>query len=159
MKQLTLSDKICLTITSVCGVGYLPFASGTWACVVAVLVFALIKSQFYFLIAAAGAVVLSYACSSRAERIYGEKDSKKIVIDDFSGMMITLLFTPRNAQFIIVAFFLFRALDLVKIPPANKLEKFPGAKGIVGDDVVAGIYANCILQAVRVILKISGFTF
>jgi phosphatidylglycerophosphatase A len=159
MKQLTLIDKICLTITSVCGVGYAPFASGTWACVVAVFVFVFIKSQFYFLIATAIAIILSYACSSRAERIYDEKDSKKIVIDDFSGMFITLLFMPRNAQFVIVAFFLFRALDLVKIPPANKLEKFPGAKGIVGDDVVAGIYANCILQLVKLTLKLSGFSF
>lgn len=87
--------------------------------------------------------------------MFGEKDSKKIVIDDFSGMLITMLFIPASLPFIFCGFFLFRALDMVKIPPANIIEKCHGAKGIVGDDIIAGIYANLILHLVRLALKIA----
>lgn len=141
-------------ITSVCGVGYMPFASGTGACMVAVALFVLIKSQIIFVVVTALSIILAYGCSTHAERLYNKKDCKKIVIDDFAGMLITLLFLPRDPRFIIVAFFLFRALDLVKIPPAHALEKYPGAKGIVGDDMVAGIYAAIVMQTVRLLLKI-----
>ncbi|MDD5194119.1 MAG: phosphatidylglycerophosphatase A [Candidatus Omnitrophica bacterium] len=154
MRELSLSDKICLSITSVAGIGYMPFASGTWACLAAVYFFALIKTRFYFFIATIITIILSYLCCSRAENIYGEKDSKKIVIDDFAGMLISLLFIPRDFKFVVIAFFLFRALDLIKIPPANRLEECPGACGIVGDDVVAGLYSCFILGGVRAALKI-----
>jgi phosphatidylglycerophosphatase A len=152
---LSISDKICLAITSVAGVGYIPFASGTWACVVAVGLFALIESSFLFVMVTCLSVALAYACSTHAERLYNKKDCKKIVIDDFAGMLVTLLFLPRDPKLIIVAFFLFRALDLVKIPPAHALERYPGAKGIVGDDVVAGLYGCIIMQAVRFLLMLS----
>jgi phosphatidylglycerophosphatase A len=156
MRRLLLKDKICLAIATLFGAGYLPLASGTGACIIAVFIFMFVKSEFYFLIITALSLALSYACSTRAEKIYNEKDCKKIVIDDFCGMLISLLFIPHDIKFIVIAFFLFRALDVVKIPPADTMEKFSGAKGIVGDDVVAGIYTNLILQILRLALKISS---
>ena len=156
MKKLLLRDKICLAITTLFGVGYLPFASGTWACIVAVPIFLFVKNKIYFLIFTIVALILSYSFSSHAERLFGQKDCKKIVIDDFSGMLVSFLFIPYDFKFLIIGFFLFRALDCVKIPPADMLEKYKGAKGIVGDDVVAGLYTNLILHAVRLALKISS---
>jgi len=156
MKKMVLRDRVCLTIATLFGVGYTPMCPGTAACVVAVLVFFLIKSQAYFFVFTLISLILSYVVSGRAEKLFGEKDCKKIVIDDFSGMLITFLFLSRASEFIFIVFgfFLFRMLDMIKIPPADKIEKFQGAKGIVGDDLVAGIYACFILQAVRFILQI-----
>ncbi|MBU1121416.1 MAG: phosphatidylglycerophosphatase A [Candidatus Omnitrophota bacterium] len=154
MKKLLLRDKVCVWITSIFGIGYSPFFPGTLACVVAVFIFILIKNSSSFVVFTAISVVVSFLLSSRAEKIFNEKDSKKIVIDDFAGMLITMLFIPHTPQFIFCGFFLFRALDMIKIPPADKIEKYHGALGVVGDDVVAGIYANIILHLVRGILAI-----
>lgn len=155
MKKRTLIDKVSLTIATLFGVGFTPLCPGTASCVVAVLIFLLIKNPIYFLIFTIFSVIISFPTSARAEKIFKIKDCKKIVIDDFSGMLITLTFIPKRIEFIIPAFFLFRMLDMLKIPPANKIERLHGARGIVGDDIVAGIYANLILQAVRLLLRIS----
>jgi len=154
MKKRTLSDKVSLIIATLFGVGFTPLGPGTASCVVAVLIFLLIPNPIYFLILTIFSVIISFPTSARAEKIFKIKDCKKIVIDDFSGMLITLTFIPKRMEFIIPAFFLFRMLDMLKIPPANKIERLHGARGIVGDDLVAGIYANLILQAVRLLLKI-----
>jgi len=152
---MSLRDKICLVLATLFGVGFTPLCPGTAACVVAVLVFLLIKSPLYFLFFTLISLVVSFPLSTRAEKIFGQKDCKKIVIDDFSGMLVTFLFIPRDIRFVIAGFFLFRMLDMLKIPPADYMERYRGGRGIVGDDLVAGVYANLVLQAVRAALKIS----
>ena len=154
MKDKSLLDKISLMLATLFGVGFTPLCPGTASCVVAVLIFLLIGNPVYFLILTIFSVIISFPVSARAEEIFKIKDCKKIVIDDFSGMLITLIFIPKRIEFIIPAFFLFRMLDMLKIPPANKIERIHGARGIVGDDLVAGIYSNLILQVVRLLLKI-----
>ena len=154
MKDKSLFDKISLTIATLFGVGFTPLCPGTASCVVAVLIFLLIGNPIYFLIFTIFSVIISFPTSARAEKIFKIKDCKKIVIDDFSGMLITFLFIPKKIELIIPAFFLFRMLDMLKIPPADRIERFSGAKGIVGDDLVAGIYSNLILQIVILLLKI-----
>jgi len=44
------------------------------------------------------------------------------------------------------AFFLFRAFDMFKIFPGNKLEGLKGSAGIMLDDLVAGVYTNIVMQ-------------
>lgn len=134
------------------GIGKTPLCPGTAACLVGVLLFVVIKSQIIFLLLTIAVLFVSFPVSDRAEKIYKVKDCKKIVIDDFAGMMITYLFIPHDLRFIIAGFFLFRMFDMLKIPPADKFEKFPGAKGIVGDDIIAAIYANLSLQITRLFI-------
>ncbi len=154
MKKKSLFDKINLAIATLFGVGYTPLCPGTASCVVAVAVFILLGNPVHFLVFTIFSIIISFPTSSKAEELFGIKDCKKIVVDDFVGMLVTLILIPKRIEFIISAFFLFRMLDMLKIPPANKLERLRGARGIVGDDLVAGIYANLILQAVIFILKI-----
>jgi phosphatidylglycerophosphatase A len=62
---------------------------------------------------------------------------------------VTLLFQApgtRTAPFYVLAFVLFRAMDIVKPPPARSAERLPGGWGIVTDDLVAGVYANLALR-------------
>ena len=56
----------------------------------------------------------------------------------------------------IAGFCLFRFFDFFKIYPANKIERLPGGWGVVGDDLVAGIYTNLCLQAFKLALSISS---
>ena len=143
-----------MAITTLFGVGYTPLCPGTAGSLVAVLVLILIPNPVYFLSFTLISIIVSFLLSGKAEKIFKEKDCKKIVIDDFSGMLITFLFIPYNLKYIVCGFFLFRMLDMLKVPPADKIEKFGGSKGIVGDDVVAGIYANLILQVVKLLVSI-----
>jgi phosphatidylglycerophosphatase A len=142
-------DKASVLLATLFGTGYFPLCPGTAAGVLGLLVFIVIKSPVVFIVFTFLATMASFPVSSRAERIFGKKDPKQIVIDDFCGMLITFIFIPHDIRFIISGFFLFRMLDMLKIPPANVVEGYKGSLGIVGDDIVAGIYANLILQAVR----------
>ncbi len=155
-KNISIKNKCVLAIATLFGVGYTPLMPGTAACLVALLVAILIRSQAWFIIVTVLSLVLAFYFSGRAENILGKKDAKEIVIDDFSGMLITYILIPYNIKFIIVGFFLFRAFDMLKVPPANRVEKCKGALGIVGDDVVAGVYANFILHIVNVLLRASA---
>jgi phosphatidylglycerophosphatase A len=49
-------------------------------------------------------------------------------------------------------FFLFRVFDILKPFPARKAEKLPAGWGVVGDDIVAGIYANAALLILQKIV-------
>ncbi|MEM7816473.1 MAG: phosphatidylglycerophosphatase A [Candidatus Aenigmatarchaeota archaeon] len=152
--SLTLRDKFWLLVATIFGVGYFPIFSGTVASILGIVAFLLIKNQIYFSIFTFFCVLLSFPSSERAEKIFFKKDSKKIIIDDFVGMLLSLILIPNNPKFLVSAFFLFRLFDAIKIPPADKVELLNGAKGVVGDDIVAGLYTNFILQVLRVILKI-----
>ena len=79
---------------------------------------------------------------------YWGKDSYKVVIDEVSGMAITLLFVPIKWQYILIGFVLFRFFDILKPLYIRKMEKLPGGWGVMADDVLAGIYARIILQIV-----------
>ncbi|MFA6282430.1 MAG: phosphatidylglycerophosphatase A, partial [Candidatus Omnitrophota bacterium] len=87
------------------------------------------------------------------EKIFDEKDCKKIIIDDFCGMSLALLFIPYDIRFVTAAFILFRVFDAFKVPPIDKIERFKGAVGVVGDDLAAGVYSLVMLQIVRLFVK------
>jgi phosphatidylglycerophosphatase A len=53
---------------------------------------------------------------------------------------------PLSLRTVVAAFFLFRIMDVVKPFPARRLEDLPRGWGIMADDVMAGIYANLVLQ-------------
>ena len=82
-----------------------------------------------------------------------KKDHPSIVIDEVVGFIFAMMFVPVTWQNLIIAFFIFRFMDIMKPPPANWIDrKFSNSFGIVGDDIVAGIYSNVLLQ---IILQIT----
>lgn len=84
--------------------------------------------------------------STQAVNIYKSKDPSQIVIDEVCGYLFTMILIPFNWVNVIVGFFLFRILDILKPYPIRKIENLRDGYGIVLDDVLAGIYANIILQ-------------
>ena len=147
--------KVSALFSTLFGLGYFPLFPGTIGSLAALGLFFLLKSKLAFFIAAAVIFPFAFLFSHYGEIYFREKDCKKIIIDDFLGMMISLLFiAPGNYFLILAAFFTFRALDAAKIYPANVIEDLPGARAIVGDDIVAGLYTLLIIQSVKVLLKI-----
>jgi phosphatidylglycerophosphatase A len=79
------------------------------------------------------------------ESIWG-KDHNRVVIDEVAGMCITLLWVPVTPLNVLIGLILFRIFDIAKPFYIRKLEKLPGGWGVMFDDILAGIYANLILQ-------------
>lgn len=129
------------------GLGYAPVASGTFGSLGGLFLYIVLKGDpMLFLGATIFIFLLGMIFSAQAEKVYGRKDPKEVVIDEVCGMMVSLLFLPDRSWIVITAFILFRLFDVIKPPPCRKIEKLPGASGIMLDDVIAGIYANLILQ-------------
>ncbi|GAB4007525.1 phosphatidylglycerophosphatase A [Spirosoma migulaei] len=74
------------------------------------------------------------------------KDSYRVVIDEVAGMCLSLLFIPINEKTLLAGLFLFRLFDIAKPFGIRKLEKLSGGWGVMLDDLLAGLYANIVLQ-------------
>jgi len=120
--------------------------------------------------------------SSRAATYAGLKDPQHVVIDEVSGMHLTLVLAIMplglptgllpadeatdfglysalsllNWKYLLLGFILFRVFDIWKPWPIRRLEKLPGGWGIMADDWMAGIYAAILL---RVALHFGLFAF
>jgi len=129
-------------------IGYLPFAPGTFGTMAALIFMFILKPSLHLHIILTLFIITAGVFSSgKAEELFGQKDSRHIVIDEFAGYMVSLLFLPLSWGYIIAAFILFRFFDITKPPPLKKFEYiFQGGFGIMADDIGAGIYANLGLQ-------------
>ena len=82
-------------------------------------------------------------------------DSKIIVIDEFLGVYLILIFYDQIKIInpyvtIMLIFILFRFFDILKIFPANIVDrKLKSAFGVILDDLIAGIYTIIILYIVN----------
>ena len=85
--------------------------------------------------------------STDIEQKLKQKDPGIVVVDEVVGIMIAMAGLPLTFPVAICGFFLFRAFDMFKIYPANRLEALPGGWGIMMDDVMAGLYTNIALHA------------
>ncbi len=75
-------------------------------------------------------------------------DPGPVVIDEVLGMLVTLFLNPVGWSGAILGFLLFRASDIIKPYPANRLEQLHGGVGVMADDLMAAIYANLALRAI-----------
>jgi len=134
------------------GIGRVPFASGTVASFVALplgwlLVFLGPKALVVGVVIAC--VAGFWACEVHA-RALGVKDPSECVIDELVGQWIALAPIAIEARVyewrpFVMAFFLFRLLDITKPWPIAAMEKLGGGLGIMADDIVAGVFAALAL--------------
>jgi len=105
----------------------------------------------------AGAVAvlaLGVPAATAAETYFGRKDPGHVIIDEVVGQMITLVLTPRAGwKWLLAAYLLFRASDVVKPFPARRLERLRGGWGIMLDDAAAGCWALAALSLLEYVLK------
>lgn len=136
--------KLCATVFNL---GYFPIP-GTMGSLAGLLIYFLLKTNsVLYLIILAMLLVLGFYVSGKTEEILKQKDSAKIIMDEVCGMLIALFLLPARMPVVISAFFIFRALDTIKPIPIDKLQHLSGSKGIMLDDIVAGVYTNLIIQA------------
>jgi phosphatidylglycerophosphatase A len=142
--------NIILFLASGCGFGYLPYCPGTFGTVVAVPL-SLVVNRIAVTNPWLSALVLSALMSiaiwlaGQAARLLGKKDPQVIVIDEIAGFVLAN-FRTGSWTGLIIAFGLFRFFDIAKIFPAGRLETLQGGRGIVLDDMCAGLYTFLILR-------------
>ena len=147
--------RFVLGITSVGGLGYAPFAPGTFGSLGAMPFWwlAAVLSPLHYGVMTLAVIGLSIWASNHAEVIYGEHDSGKIVVDEFAGILATGFLIPQTWQWAIAVFVVFRLFDILKPPPIRQIDRsLGGGAGVVLDDVVAGIMACITLHLAKVVI-------
>lgn len=146
-------EKIITLFSTGFYTGYFPVAPATFSTLtLGVSVYLLISPLASYIYGALtlGLIFVSIFLSDRSEKIFQKKDCSHIVIDELVGFLITMFLVPFGWTNLFLGFFFFRFFDIVKPPPANFFNnRKRGGLDIVLDDVVAGIYANLLLQVVH----------
>jgi phosphatidylglycerophosphatase A len=144
----SLLTILATTLATGLGSGYSPVAPGTAGTVVGIILFWPMRGWpvIYQCAAILALFAVGVPASTHTARRVGIKDPPIVVVDEVIGVWITLLFLPFTPIAVIGAFLAFRLMDIVKPPPARGFEALPGGWGIVLDDVMAGVYANLLMQ-------------
>lgn len=145
-------------LVTVCGLGHLRPAPGTWGSIPpAAIMFLLVLLESHWTVPAIAlaivCVVSCLACAvfgDAAEAKYLRKDPSQVVADETAGMCVALTWLPEvfgsTLLAVVLAFLLFRVFDILKLWPADRLQRVPGGWGILLDDLVAGLQAVVVLQ-------------
>lgn len=152
------------------GLGRCRPAPGTWGSLPPVLLAAALltfgvsgDSLLFGLIMAAVAGLYTGVCirfGDRAAATYGKVDASEIVADETAAMALVLAFLPAGstatpalaAVTLILAFLAFRAFDILKVFPADRLQELPGAWGVYLDDIAAALYTLIVLYVATAVL-------
>lgn len=131
---------------------------GTWGTLPAWLIayFLIGGDQVILAVAAIVCTPISVWAAGEAEKMFGH-DARKIVIDEWAGMFVTLILVPYNPLAYGIAFFAFRGFDVFKFFPAAQAESLPGGWGVTADDIIAGIQSNVAVHALLYGLMKYGY--
>lgn len=127
--------------------GYLPGAPGTYASAAAALMWWYLPQKYFYVLFFLFLIIAAYACG-RAEVIFGKKDDKKIVIDEFIGIFTAVLFLPKTVFVLVAGFTLFRFFDVKKPFFIKSVQKCEGSAGVIYDDMLAGAVTNIIINLI-----------
>lgn len=84
----------------------------------------------------------------RRSVLSSDEDPQEVVIDEFAGYYLCMLFFPPDALHCTLGIIAFRLFDITKPGPIKALERLPGALGVMADDLLAGLFAALSLLAV-----------
>lgn len=139
-------------LASLLGVGFIPGAPGTYGSIFAAAVYLLLPAALFmpanwplYWLGLAFLVSAAVLVSGQAERKLGH-DAPQIVIDEAAGYFLAVALLPHSLAVAAYALVLFRAFDIIKPWPVNVSQRLRAGWGIVADDLLAGVYANIIIQ-------------
>ncbi|MEJ2718301.1 MAG: phosphatidylglycerophosphatase A [Deltaproteobacteria bacterium] len=150
-----VAENMRLAAATACGCGYAPIVPGTVGTLPAVAIFVLIgKTQaaefqtMWLAIALLISGALTVKLGSWAETRWKTKDPHPFVLDEVAGFFLTVLLFRGDSVALTAlwAFLASRFFDIVKPPPADRMERLSGGIGILLDDLVASLYAAASLH-------------
>ena len=141
-----MRNSIATLIATWFGCGYSPQAPGTVGSAAAVLIAIGLNAwlhwpPWWFAVLAVMLVAPGIWSADVVAKRLGKVDPGMVVVDEVIGEWLTIAAaTTLNWRSWLLAFALFRILDIWKPAPVRQLERLHGGLGIVADDVMAGIY-------------------
>ncbi len=135
---------------TVLGLGYTPLMPGTVGAAVGLFLylpaFLLPPRTGWILALAEMAVLLALAFLAVPPVLAasGQRDPSFVILDEVAGMLAALAFLDPEFPYLLIAFLLFRLLDVFKPFPIATLERLPGTLGVMADDLLAGALAGIL---------------
>ena len=117
--------SLSLAVATALGVGYVPFAPGTFGSLAGLAVYAGVRLAGTPAAELAAILVVYFAgawAATQAESHFGHIDPGPVVVDEVLGMLVTLALVPVSFTGALVGFVLYRVFDVIKPPPCNALE-------------------------------------
>ena len=154
-------NKIISIFTTLFGIGYSPIAPGTIGSIFSIVfLYFLIKFVSYSFLVIIFLIILftSLKLIEKYSNLLKSHDSSTIVIDEFLGIFLIILFydylkfTNDFIMFLLILI-LFRFFDILKIFPINWVDKnIKNSFGVVLDDLLAGVYSIIVLYGINVFI-------
>lgn len=148
-------NNINYLIFTLFNIGKLP-AAGTFGSIFTIIFYFACYNFFsnlVFVFIIIGVLFYSLFFLQKVLNNFSKDDPKEIVIDEFIGQLIPLVICDGNLLLILLSFISFRFFDILKIYPANIFDKkIKGPIGIIGDDIIAGIYSFIIIYVIKLFL-------
>ncbi len=158
-RKRTVGEYLITAAATGLGLGYLPLIPGTFGTLAGIPICLLFGLGGWVIYVSATVLltVVGTWVAHQADRIFGVHDSRKVVIDEICGFLVTMAFVVPSPLAIGAGFIFFRFFDIVKPFPAGYIDRnLPGGPGVMLDDIVAGIYANLSLQVFTAIMALVG---
>lgn len=144
------------------GLGLSPIASGTTGALLGILIIFCLATVW------SGPVIWQICCGvvlaavavplcDLAEKHFKRKDDGRIVADEYLTFPIGMIGLPICIPVLIMAFLTNRFFDIIKPPPARRLQNLPGGLGIVADDAVSALYSLALNHLIFWLLIKYGF--
>ena len=146
--------KLYKIYLSVLGIGYSPFAPGTCGSLIALPVSWLLTTKIGIFATASFIILLLLAGIIIANKLIDQnKDPSWIVMDEFCGQLLVLIFFEISLLYYILSFILFRVFDILKPWPINLVDKrMKNSFGIFFDDILAAVYAILVIKLFNFII-------
>ena len=136
------------------GLGHISPYPGTVASFLTIIIIWIIQTHFTLQITMLFILLVTLIGYISVERNPDNKsDPKEIVVDEFIGQSLVLVFLPVTYQNYILAFIFFRFFDIWKPFPINYIEKkYQNAFGVIFDDIIAAGYALILFYIINIII-------
>lgn len=151
--------KLHKLIASGLGTGYAPVAPGTAGSILGILLFYCfnfaqnkleIQESLHLvlnLVAIVSILLVGVYSIKKVHQIWVH-DAPQIVIDEVIGVWIAVYAIPFEWQYYVYALILFRFFDILKPLYIRRLDNLKSDWSVMLDDVLAGVYANIVLQVI-----------
>ena len=153
-------NKISQIFSTLFFIGYVKWAPGTIASLFSLIIIFILhnivnKNELIILFICI--LLMAIICIKVYSKSINKHDAKEIVIDEFLGIYLIIIFSYDFIIFnnelikILLIFLFFRIFDILKPFPANWIDKnMRNSYGIILDDIVAGIYTIITLALINV---------
>lgn len=135
-------------IAAAFGLGFIPIVPATWTSAAVCLIAWFLPAPDAAMIGVLCVLTAAglWACAP-ARTVFASGDPKQFVMDEVCGMLIGLLFLPREAGLFAAAFIVFRIFDVWKPWPIILIQRSPRPTSVMWDDLAAGVLTWIVLRA------------